>query len=154
METEYKLVWEIKFYSSLTLGAFPYIYGFYLKLVVVVQSFGHVRFLWPHGLQPAWLPYPLPSPGACSNSGSLNQWCHPTILSSVIPFSSYLQSHLKIFQTIKILRLQYLFILKMRRGRSGKNSQRKKKSWGLNSSPFFVRWSQCRGSGFDPWWGN
>ena len=34
----------------------------------------------------------LPSPGACSNSCSLSHWCHSTILSSVIPFSSCLQS--------------------------------------------------------------
>ena len=35
---------------------------------------------------------PSPTPGACSNSCSLNWWCHPTISSSVIPFSSCLQS--------------------------------------------------------------
>ena len=34
----------------------------------------------------------LPSPRACSNSCPLNQWCHSTILSSVVPFSSCLQS--------------------------------------------------------------
>ena len=45
-----------------------------------------------HGLQHARLPCPFPSPGACSNSCPLSQWCHPTILSSVIPFSSCLQS--------------------------------------------------------------
>ena len=45
-----------------------------------------------HGMQHARLPCPSPSPGACSNSCLLSQWCHPTILSSVIPFSSYLQS--------------------------------------------------------------
>ena len=38
------------------------------------------------------LPRPSPSPGACSNSGPLSQWCHPTISSSVVPFSSCLQS--------------------------------------------------------------
>ena len=48
--------------------------------------------LQPHGLQHSRLSCPLPSPGACSNSCSLNQWCHPTISSSVIPFSSCLQS--------------------------------------------------------------
>ena len=48
--------------------------------------------LWSHGLQHTRLPGPSPSPGACSNSCPLSQWCHPTILSSVIPFSSYLQS--------------------------------------------------------------
>ena len=33
--------------------------------------------LWPHGLQHARLPCPSPSPGACSNSCSLSQWCDP-----------------------------------------------------------------------------
>ena len=47
--------------------------------------------LQPHGLQHARLPYPSPSPGACANSCPLSQWCHPTISSSVIPFSSCLQ---------------------------------------------------------------
>ena len=49
-------------------------------------------FLWPHGLQHARLPCPSPSPRACWNSCPLSKWCHPTILSSVIPFSSWFQS--------------------------------------------------------------
>ena len=48
--------------------------------------------LRPHRLQLARLPCPSLSPGACSNSGPLSWWCHPTISSSVIPFSSCLQS--------------------------------------------------------------
>ena len=44
--------------------------------------------LWPHGLQLIRLPCPSPSPGACSNSCPSSQWCHPTISSSVNPFSS------------------------------------------------------------------
>ena len=48
--------------------------------------------LRPHGLQQARLPCPLPNPGAWSNSCPLSQWCHTTISSSVIPFSSCLQS--------------------------------------------------------------
>ena len=48
--------------------------------------------LWPHGLQHASLPCPSPSPEACSNSCLLSWWCHPTISSSVIPFSSCLRS--------------------------------------------------------------
>ena len=48
--------------------------------------------LWPCWLQHARLPCPSLIPGACSNSCSLNQWCHPTISSSVVPFSSCLQS--------------------------------------------------------------
>ena len=45
-----------------------------------------------HGLQHARPPCPLPTPGACSNSCPLSQWCHPTISSPDIPFSSLLQS--------------------------------------------------------------
>ena len=50
--------------------------------------------LWHHGLQHARLPCPSPSPRTCSNSCPLNWWCHPTISSSVVPFSSCLQSFL------------------------------------------------------------
>ena len=48
--------------------------------------------LWPHELQHARLPCPSPSPGAYSNSSPSNRWCHPTISSFVIPFSSCLPS--------------------------------------------------------------
>ena len=48
--------------------------------------------LWPHRQQYARLPCPSPTPWACSNSCPLSWWCHPTISSSVIPFSSRLQS--------------------------------------------------------------
>ena len=48
--------------------------------------------LQPHGLQHPTLPCPSPTPGACSNSCPSSQWCHPTISSSVVPFSSCLQS--------------------------------------------------------------
>ena len=48
--------------------------------------------LRPHGLQHARLPCPLPVPTACSNSCPSNKWCCPTISSSVVPFSSHLQS--------------------------------------------------------------
>ena len=48
--------------------------------------------LQPHGLQHTRLSCPSPIPGAYSNSGPLSRWCHATISSSVIPFSSCLQS--------------------------------------------------------------
>ena len=48
--------------------------------------------LWPHGLQHTRLPCPSLSPGVCSNSCPLSRWCHPTLSSSVLPFSSCLQS--------------------------------------------------------------
>ena len=64
------------------------------------QEFSSVQFshlvmsdsLWPHGLQHARPPCASPTPGVYSNSCSLSQWCHPTVSSSVIPFSSCLQS--------------------------------------------------------------
>ena len=48
--------------------------------------------LWPHGLWHARLPCPLPTPRACSNWCPSSRWCHPTISSFVVPFSSCLQS--------------------------------------------------------------
>ena len=45
-----------------------------------------------HGLQHARLPCSSPSRGVCSKSCPLSQWCHPTISSSVAPFSSCSQS--------------------------------------------------------------
>ena len=56
----------------------------------------------PHGLQHARLPSPSSSPGACSNSCPLSQWCHLTIFSSVVPsppvFS--LSQHQGLFQWV------------------------------------------------------
>ena len=63
--------------------------------------------LWPLGLQQARLPCPSPSLGACSNSFLLSQWCHPTILSTVIPFSPCLQS----FPVSKSFLMSQLFAL-------------------------------------------
>ena len=48
--------------------------------------------LRPYGLHHTMLPCPSPISRAYSNSCPLNRWCHPTISSSVIPFSSCLQS--------------------------------------------------------------
>ena len=59
-----------------------------------VQLSDSVMFnsLRPHGLQHTRLPCLSPTPGAYSNSCPLSRWCHPTISSSVIPFSSHFQS--------------------------------------------------------------
>ena len=46
--------------------------------------------LRPQGLQHTRLPCPSPTPRACSNSCPLSRWCHPTISSSIVPFSSCL----------------------------------------------------------------
>ena len=58
-------------------------------------QFSHLvvfKSLRPHGLQHARPPCPSSTPGACSNSCPLHPWCHPAISSSVVPFSSCLQS--------------------------------------------------------------
>ena len=65
-----------------------------LKVLSSVQFSCSVMFdsLWPQGLQHTRLPCPSPTPRACSNSCPSSQWCHPTISSSIIPFSSCLQT--------------------------------------------------------------
>ena len=60
--------------------------------IVHSVQFSHVRLFVIHGQQHARSPYPSPTPRTCSNSCPLSQWCHPTISSSVFPFSSWLQS--------------------------------------------------------------
>ena len=71
--------------------------------------------LRPRGLQHTRLPWPSLSPRTCSNSYLSSQWCHPTILSSVVPFSSCfsLSQHRALFQWVgsshkvaKVLELQ------------------------------------------------
>ena len=73
-------------------------WDFHQKSIILIGS--SVQFslsvvsdsLWPHGPQQARPPCPSPTPGFYSNSCPLSQWCHPTISSSGIPFSSHLQS--------------------------------------------------------------
>ena len=63
--------------------------------------------LWPHGLQQTRLPCPSLSPGVCSNLCPLSQWCHPTISSSVTPFSFCfsLSQHQGLFQWVVLFTL-------------------------------------------------
>ena len=62
------------------------------SVFISIQSLSRVQLLSPHGLQLARPPCPSPTPGDYSNSSPLIQWCHPTISSSVVPFSPHLQS--------------------------------------------------------------
>ena len=63
-----------------------------LKYVCPSVRFSSAMFdsFWPHGLQHARPPCPSPTPGVYSNSCPLSPWYHPTISSSVVPFSSCL----------------------------------------------------------------
>ena len=66
--------------------ALKHIHSLQFSRSVVSNSLRH------HGLQHARLPCPSPASKACSNSCPLSQWCHSAVSSSVVPFSSCLQS--------------------------------------------------------------
>ena len=79
---------------SESLSSFVFSGSFNMYQTISVQ-FSHSVVsdsLWPHGLQHATPPCLSPTPGVYSNSCPLIRWCHPTISSSVIPFSSCPQS--------------------------------------------------------------
>ena len=63
--------------------------------------------LWPHELQHARPPHPSPTPRAYPNSCPLSQWYHPTISSSVVPFSSWPQSFLRLIGKRKFYSVFY-----------------------------------------------
>ena len=68
---------------------------FYIEKYLSSDQFSHLVVsdsLGPQGLQYIRRPCPTPTPGVYSNSCPLTWWCHPTISSSVIPFSSHVQS--------------------------------------------------------------
>ena len=74
----------------------PYLFNLYAEYIMWNASLEEAQFssatqwcstVQPHGLQHAMLPSPSPTPRACSNSHPLSQCCHPTISSSVAPFS-------------------------------------------------------------------
>ena len=68
--------------------------------IVVCCSVAESDSLQPHELWHTMLSCHSLSPGVCLNSRPLSRWCHPTISSSVVPFSSCLQSfqHQGLFQ--------------------------------------------------------
>ena len=68
------------------------LYSLYFWRISSVQSLSCFQLLRPHGLQHTRLPCPSPTSKTYSNSCPSSQWCHPTISSSVVPFSSCIQS--------------------------------------------------------------
>ena len=63
--------------------------------------------LWPHRVQHARLPCPSPTPGAYSNSCPLSRWCHPTISSSVVPFSHLQSFPASVFSSESVLCIRW-----------------------------------------------
>ena len=101
----WEMVWSFCPFSRLT--TLSSLHVFNLKSLWTLScrdfmeaSFSSVQFrrsvvsdsLRPHGLQHIRPPCPSPTPRVYSNSWPLSWWCHPTISSSVVPFSSCLQS--------------------------------------------------------------
>ena len=91
-------------YTCVHIYTYIYIYT-YMYIHVYTHTHTHIYIdlllfscsvlsdsLQPHGLQHTRFPWPSPSPESCSNSYPLSRWCHPTISSSVVPFSSCPQS--------------------------------------------------------------
>ena len=74
--------------ACISKGAIYFLIGYSVQFSHSVMS----DSLWPHESQHARPPCPSPNPGVHSNSCPLSWWCHPAISSSVIPFSSCLQS--------------------------------------------------------------
>ena len=105
LSQSYRNTWQQYWKRELSDG----IYGEINKMVIckydcyqshLEEVFSFVQFscsvvsnsLRPNGLQHTRLPCPLSTPGVYSNSWPLSWWCHPTISSSVVSFSSCLQS--------------------------------------------------------------
>ena len=80
------------FWLVLVPGLSLFLPNWFLLTFIQFSCLDVFNSLGTHGLQHARLPCPSSSPRACSNSCPLSQWCHPTISSSVVPFSSCLQS--------------------------------------------------------------
>ena len=78
--------WMLSFKPAFSLSSSTFISSVQFSRSVASNS------LRPHGLQHARPPCPSPTPRVYSNSCPLSQWCHPTISSSVVPFSFHLQS--------------------------------------------------------------
>ena len=92
---------------------FPTVGSLYSVVYYMSMHYGSVQFsrsvvsdsLWPHEPQHARPPCPSPTPGVHPNPCPLSRWCHPTISSSVIPFSFCPQS----FPASGSFQMRYLF---------------------------------------------
>ena len=94
--------WGTNLFCSSQVILFLFFHSPFLLSSVQFSLLATSDSLWPHGLQPARLPYPSPTPEACSNSCPLSQWCHPTIppLSSTSPPVFKIPPHQGLFQWV------------------------------------------------------
>ena len=95
------------FHSSIWIVSKSYLSHYLIKMPSSVQFSNSVvsSSLWPYEPQHARPPCPSPTLGVHPNPCPLSQWCHPTISSSVVPFSSCLQS----FPELGSLQMNQLF---------------------------------------------
>ena len=84
-----------------------FIYKIVRNLVVVVQLLSRVQPLRTHELQYTRFPCPSSSPGACSNSCPLSQWCHPTISSSALLLLPPIFPSIRVFSNELALRIRW-----------------------------------------------
>ena len=92
--TDVRVFLHTSAFSPQIIKCLLFLYLQWIQCISLIQ-FSHLieyNSFQPHGLQHARPPCPSPTPGVYSNSCPLNQWCHPTISFSVVPFSSCLQS--------------------------------------------------------------
>ena len=82
---------KIQIPNNYTWGYKEFTIRMYRSTIISLVQFSHSvmpNSLWSHGLQHTRLPCPSPTPRACANSCPSSRWCHPTISSSIVPFSS------------------------------------------------------------------
>ena len=91
----------------LQMALFHFFYVWVLFYFVSVQSLSHFWLSETPWMKHARPPCPSPIPGVHSNSCPLSQWYHPSVSSSVIPFSSHLQSFsIRVFFNESVLRIR------------------------------------------------
>ena len=115
------LTWALKNTAAVNIDVQVYIWtpilnslGVYLGVELpkhMIIQFSHPvmsNSLWPHGLQHTRLPYPSPTPGACSNSCPSSWWCHPTISSCypLLLLPSVLPS-IRVFSNESVLHIRW-----------------------------------------------
>ena len=88
--------WKCWNQSTLTTSYLDLVISRITAKLLLLLPFSHSVLpdsLWPYGLKHTRPPYPSPTLGVYSNSCPLSRWCHPSVPSSVIPFSSCPQSY-------------------------------------------------------------